>query len=71
MKPSAAKRGRNPSFPYVPIVVRADGTSHNTNAAVAYATRQEAVDHAQRWIDTAQSVWAAQELARAKRHGEG
>jgi hypothetical protein len=67
-KPSAVKRGRNPKFPYVPVVVVTTDNgpdrfptvrTHNTNAAVAYATRAEAVAHAQRWLDTAQAVWAA------------
>lgn len=61
MKASAAKRGRNPRFPYVPIVVREDGRTHNTNTKNAYATRDEAVAYAQKWIDHAQTVWAAKE----------
>lgn len=58
MRASAAKRGRNPRFPYVPIVIRADGSTHNTNTRNAYATREQAVAYAQLWIDTAKTVWA-------------
>ena len=68
MKPNAAKRGRNPAFPYVPVVVRADGTTHYTNTKNAYATRAEAVACAQAWIDHAETVWAASAAAREARH---
>ena len=53
MRASAVKRGRNPRFPYVPVIVRDDGSTHNTNTRNAYATREEAVAFAQRWIDHA------------------
>lgn len=65
MKASAVKRGRNPAFPYVPVVIREDGSTHNTNTRNAYATRDEAVAYAQRWIDHAQAVWAKQASRRA------
>lgn len=53
---SAAKRGKNPKFPYVPVVkekidmysgVRTTNPTRNR----AYATREEAVAVAQRYID--------------------
>lgn len=52
-QPSAAKRGRNPAFPYVPVIVRPAGLSqtHNPHQGVAFATRDEAVAEAQRCID--------------------
>lgn len=56
---SAARRGRNPKFPYVPIVVH---YSHRIGFAIpkrwtkqirgkAYADRNDAVAYAQRYID--------------------
>jgi hypothetical protein len=69
MKASAVKRGRNPAFPYVPVVLRDDGRAHNTNSVKAFATRPEAVAHAQAWIDHATAVWAAQDAARRARRG--
>lgn len=53
---SAAKRGRNPTYPYVPVIKRTsdDGirdTTQNPTRRVAYATREEAVAEAQRHID--------------------
>jgi hypothetical protein len=53
---SAAKRGRNSAFPYVPVIKRtsADGirdTTQNPTRRAAYATREEAVAVAQRHID--------------------
>jgi hypothetical protein len=62
---SAAKRGRNPRFPFVPIVAvtMEDGPkllprhrTHNINAAKAFATREEAIAHAQAWIDKMESL---------------
>jgi hypothetical protein len=59
MKASAVKRGRNPRFPYVPVVVVTTDhgpdrfptvRTHNTNTHNAYATRREAVFYAERWI---------------------
>jgi hypothetical protein len=79
MKASAAKRGRNPRFPYVAVVTSGghydaddkwvERRTHNTNTRNAYATREEAVAFAQKWIDHAKATWAAQEAARAQRHG--
>lgn len=60
---SAAKRGRNPAFPYVPIIKHSsefrDRTTNPTRRA-AFATREEAVAVAQRHID------AQREAMRAK-----
>ena len=54
---SAAKRGRNPSFPYVPVIdhgFQARGV-HRTRTeqiiGLAYATREEAVAYAAKVID--------------------
>jgi len=71
MKASAIKRGRNPKFPYVAVVIRENGTTHNTNTKTAYATREEAVAFAQKWIDRAQELEIAQNEARRRRHGLG
>ena len=71
MRASAIKRGRNPRFPYVPVVVAESGRTHNTNSSNAYATRAEAVAHAQRWIDEHHALSARQAAAYAARHGEG
>jgi hypothetical protein len=65
MRASAVKRGRNPRFPYVPVIIRADGSAHNTNTRNAYATREEAVAYAQKWIDHAESVWQRAAARRA------
>lgn len=40
--PSAVKRGRNPDFPYVPIIKHGERTE-NPMKGFAYATREEAV----------------------------
>jgi hypothetical protein len=53
--PSDAKRGRNPKFPYVPVInyiVRATGDKRTQNPAkgLAFATREEAVAKAQSYI---------------------
>jgi hypothetical protein len=49
-KPSAAKRGRDPRFPYVPVIIHdgvlSDGRHHHHTEQVrgfAYATREEAL----------------------------
>lgn len=55
MKASAVKRGRNPQFPYVPVVVFADGRTQDTNTKSAFATRAEAVAFAQLWVDAARA----------------
>jgi hypothetical protein len=69
MRASACKRGRNPRFPYIAIVIRDNGTTHNTNARLAYATRAEAIEGAQAWIDYAIKHAASVEAARIKRQG--
>lgn len=58
---SAVKRGRNPKFPYVPVIklVDADGNPSNGLSqtqqirGLAYVTRDEAVARSQRHIDAA------------------
>ena len=59
-KASAVKRGRNPRFPFIPvIVVTIDNgpnrfptvRTHDTNSRAAFATRVEAVTFAQQWLD--------------------
>jgi hypothetical protein len=60
-KASAEKRGRNPQFPYVPILVHGgyyDANdqwvtrwTQNTRTVAAFATRKEAVEFAQKCID--------------------
>lgn len=59
--PTAAKRGRNPSYPYVPVIkLRSDGQqlggfgSARTRQlrGLAYATREEAIQRAQQAIDS-------------------
>jgi hypothetical protein len=47
---SAVKRGRNPAFPYVPIIDHGDRTE-NPARGNAFKTRAEAVAEAQRCID--------------------
>lgn len=59
----AAKRGRNPAFPYVPVVRYArDGRrqTQNPTRRVAFATRAEAADCAQRHIDDLKNAIKAQ-----------
>lgn len=59
---SAAKRGRNPEFPYVPIVNLPQGPQSvaltQQIRGLAYATREEAVASAQRHIDAAKRQFA-------------
>ena len=69
MKANAIKRGRNPRFPYVPVVIHDGGRTQNTNTKNAYATREEAVAYAQKWIEASVAHQAAQAAAYAKRHG--
>lgn len=58
---SAAKRGRNPEFPYVPVVnlPGLHGGAYQAQTrqikGKAFATRMEAVAYAQRHIDLARS----------------
>lgn len=51
--PTARKAGRNPSWPYVPIVKVSDAGLHQTSQikGLAYATREEAVKVAERHIE--------------------
>lgn len=52
---SAAKRGSNPNFPYIPIITHTDDTgrrrTQNPRVRRAFATREEAVAFAQNYID--------------------
>lgn len=54
---SAVKRGRNPAYPYVPVIKypnrnsTREQKSRNPYAGVAYRTREEAVAKAQACID--------------------
>jgi hypothetical protein len=51
---SAAKRGRNAKWPYVPIVITTNNVGKVSTAqilGVAYATREEALERARRHID--------------------
>jgi hypothetical protein len=56
-KASAAKRGRNPKYPYVPIIDYGEQTQgrHKTRTdqieGKAYITRDEAIEYAQKIID--------------------
>lgn len=60
-KASALKRGRNPAFPYIPVIVSGGyydarnqwviKCTHDTNTRAAFATRCEAVAFAQKWLD--------------------
>lgn len=59
-RPSAVKRGRNPAFPYVPVLVKAPHGAHasrteNPCQGVAFATREEAVARCEVWIAAARS----------------
>lgn len=69
---SAVKRGRNPEFPYVPVVKATDENGqpatglHQTSnpcRGLAYASRDEAVARAQRSLD-AQYADVAMKLAK-------
>lgn len=48
-KASARKRGRDPRWPYVPVIEDSVGQSQILRRA--FATRDEAVDYAQRHLD--------------------
>lgn len=55
-KPSAAKRGRNPKWPHVPVLIVGGGTSKPGGytqqiKGKAFATHEEAVAYAQLHID--------------------
>ena len=56
-KPTAAKRGRNPAFPYVPVIQYATRT-HQV-PALALKTREEAVEAAAAAIEYQRKVLAA------------
>jgi len=52
MTASAAKRGKNPDFPFVPIVIDTrDGRTYNPAKGLAFAYRENAVSVAQDTID--------------------
>lgn len=56
---SAAKRGRNPAYPYVPLIKytnRLWDRTENPTRHVAYATRDEAVARAQWSIDATREM---------------
>lgn len=57
-KPSAAKRGRNPAFPYVPVVVYPARTA-NLAQGRAYSTREEAVAFCQKHIEHCKQITIA------------
>ena len=52
--PSARKTGRNPKYPYVPVITdlghHSDGSGQQQIKGLAYATREEAVEAATRHI---------------------
>jgi hypothetical protein len=53
--PSARKSGRNPRWPYLPVVVTTDEAGVTRTAIIrkkAFATREEAVEYATRHIDS-------------------
>lgn len=59
---TAAKRGRNPKFPYVPIVDLRTGEmkQHGHTSQImgkAYATREAAIARAQRGIDAGRAAF--------------
>lgn len=56
---SARKRGRNPEFPYVPVIEHQNGQrTANPVKGLAFATRAEAVAQAQRQIDAQRAALA-------------
>jgi hypothetical protein len=60
---TAAKRGKNPKFPYVPLlkITPKDGSrgrTTNPTQGVAYATREEAIAKAQQCLDSYRYVRA-------------
>lgn len=61
--PSAAKRGRNPSWPYVPVIVGSPRGGRDDREQVlgkAFATRDEAVAYALRVIESRKAHFAEQ-----------
>jgi hypothetical protein len=65
-KPTAAKRGRNPRFPYVPIIQ--DGSRTSQIRGFAFATRDEALTFAARHIDKIEAHHTAQMERYTARH---
>jgi len=62
-KPTAHKRGRDPRWPYVPVVIRrrfddTDSTYQDQVRGLAYATREEAVTAASEYIAAVRSSLA-------------
>lgn len=60
-RPNARKAGRNPAWPYVPVILRTDhaGATRSTQLiGLAYATRAEAVAVAAAHIDRARAALA-------------
>lgn len=57
-RPHALKRGRNPRWPYVPVILDAAGGQDQIRAR-AYATRAEALAAAQRHLDALRASIAA------------
>jgi hypothetical protein len=58
---TASKRGRNPKWPYVPVITYGDdvGRQHTEQIlGVAYATREEAIARAQKGLDSARRLLA-------------
>lgn len=51
---SARKTGRNPTWPYVPVIISTHygRKTQSQLTKVAFATRNEALEHAQRHLDT-------------------
>lgn len=64
---TAAKRGRNPRFPYVPVTVSPAGRTSQVLGA-AFADRADAIAFAQKAIDLRDAHYAAAMVAYAKRH---
>lgn len=62
-KASAAKRGSNPNFPYVPVIAYLHNErmpkTHNPIRGFAFATREEAISHAQRYLDDERALVCA------------
>lgn len=57
-RPSAQKRGRDPKWPYVPVILRDSTRGPNRQEQIrglAYATRDEAVAMAERTIECRRS----------------
>lgn len=57
-RPNAVKRGRNPAYPYVPVMIFPERTQ-NLTQGVAFATRDEAISYGERYINHCKKVTAA------------